>query len=90
MLKNLAVALIATTLAAGTAFAAQPSTDNAATSGAPPAAANSQTVPANGQTAAKPANAASAATVKQTGKQARHHTAHAAKPVATKNVKSPT
>jgi hypothetical protein len=86
MLKNVAVALIATTLVAGTALAAQPSTDNAAA----PAAANSQTTPANGQTAAKPANAASTATVKQAVKQTRHHTAHAAKPAATKNVKSPT
>jgi hypothetical protein len=88
MLKTLSVTLVTTALIAGTAFAAQP--DNAATPATAPAAANSQTTPANGQTAAKPANpTASTATVKSTGKQVRHHTAHVAKPAVT-NVKSPT
>jgi hypothetical protein len=87
MLKNLAAALVATTLVAGTALAAQP--DTAAT----PAATNSQSAPAaaNGQTATKSGNAASStATVKHTGKQARHSAAHITKPAATQNAKSPT
>jgi hypothetical protein len=91
VLKNLTAALVATTLVAGTAFAAQP--DTAATPATAPAATNSQSAPAaaNGQTATKSGNAASStATVKHTGKQARHSAAHVTKPAATQNAKSPT
>jgi hypothetical protein len=93
MFKNLAAALVATTLVAGTAFAAQPSTDNTATPATTPAVTNNQSAPAavNGQTATKQANAVSStAAVKHTSKPASHHTAHAAKPAATPNTKSPT
>jgi hypothetical protein len=91
MLKNLAAALVATTLVAGTAFAAQP--DTTAAPATAPAAADSQSAPAaaNGQTATKPANAASStATVKHIGKQAHHSAAHTSKPAAAQNAKSPT
>ena len=92
MLRNFTAALIATTLVAGSAFAAQPSATPAAAPAATPAASSTQNAaPAasSTQTAAKPTDAAkpvkSAAHVR---KPVRHHTARVVKPGTAKTVKS--
>jgi hypothetical protein len=85
MLKSIAATLVATTLIAGTAFAAEPSANSATTPAAAPAVSQSAPAAANGQTAAKPANAASTMTTKHTGKQVSHNAAPVAKPVVTQN-----
>jgi hypothetical protein len=96
MLKTFTAALFATALVAGPALAAQPAANSANTSATAPAVANSQAAPsvANSQptnTVAKPASATAPVTSgKHASKQVRHHTAHAAKPAATQDVKSPT
>ena len=82
MLRNFTTALIATTLVAGSAFAAQPSATTAAAPAAAPAASSTQS-------AAKPADAAKPVkTAKHVRKPLRHHVAHAVKPGTAKNVKS--
>ena len=94
MLKTFTATLVATVLVAGTALAAQPAPNSTNTPA--PAVANSQTAPSatNNQpanTAAKPASATAPGTSsKHASKQVRHHTAHAVKPAATQDVKSPT
>jgi len=96
MLKTFAAALVATAMVAGTALAAQPAANSANTPATAPAVANSQAAPsaANNQpmnNAAKPVSATAPVTSgKHASKQVRHHTAHAVKPAATQNVKSPT
>jgi hypothetical protein len=96
MLKTFTAALVATALVAGPALAAQPAANSANTPAAAPAAVSNQTAPAAASnqpanTAATPAGAAVPATSgKHASKQARHHTAHVAKPAATQTVKSPT
>ncbi len=88
MLRTFTAALIATTLVAGSAFAAQPSGSTATAPAAAPAAASTQN-------AAKPADAAKQVkslkpmkTVKHVRKPIRHHTAHAVKSGPAKTAKS--
>jgi hypothetical protein len=92
MLRNFTAALIATTLVAGSAFAAQPSaTTTAAPAAAPTTSAPVASAPAasSTQNAAKPADTAKPVkTVSHVRKPVRHHTAHLVKPGAAKNVKS--
>jgi hypothetical protein len=96
MLRNFTAALIATTLVAGSAFAAQPSATTAAPA-ATPAAASTQnavkpvTAPAtsSAQAVAKPADTAKSVKVaKHVRKPLRRHTAHVVKPGTAKNVKA--
>ena len=94
MLRNFTAALIATTLVAGSAFAAQPSAPTAAAPAAAPAASSTQNAakPAaasSTQNAAKSVDTAkSVKTAKHVRKPVRHHTAHVMKPGMAKNVKS--
>jgi hypothetical protein len=96
MLKTFAAALVATALVAGTALAAQPAANSANTPATAPAATNSLAAPSG--TNSQPANAATkpasatapTASGKHASEQVRHHTAHAVKPGATQNLKSPT
>ena len=97
MLRNLTAALIATTLVAGSAFAAQPSATSGAMPAAAPATSSTQTAvkpaaaPAASSTAtaAKPADSAKAVkTAKHVRKPVRRHIAHVVKPGTAKSVKA--
>jgi hypothetical protein len=95
MLRNFTAALIATTLVAGSAFAAQPSATTAAPAAAPAASTQNAVKPvtapaaSSAQAVAKPADTAKSVKVaKHIRKPLRRHTAHVVKPGTEKNVKA--
>ena len=88
MLRTFTAALIATTLVAGSAFAAQPSGSTAAAPAAAPAAASTQNAAKPAVTAKRVKTVKRVKTAKHIRKPIRHHTAHAVKSGPAKSVKS--
>lgn len=89
MLRTLIAALIATTLVAGSAFAAQPSGSTATAPAATPAAASTQNAAKPAGTAKQVKTVKPVKTAKHVRKPIRHHTAYAVKAGRAKSVKSP-
>lgn len=89
MLRTLTAALIATTLVAGSAFAAQPSGSTAAAPAATPAAASAQNAAKPADTAKQVKTVKPVKAAKHIRKPIRHHTAHAVKSGPAKTMKSP-
>ena len=87
MLRTLTAALIATTLVAGSAFAAQPSGSTAAPAATPAGSTQNAAKPA--VTAKQVKHVKRVKTAKHIRKPIRHHTAHAVKSGPAKTMKSP-